>query len=161
MAPKNTITSKPAQANPTAGVEELGEQFNVQVVKYHQPPINEVVTTDQLKELIKEVIKDQVDCVTKPSYIYSKYSYRIDRLKMPANYQPLKFQQFDGKESPCQHVAHSMETCNNAGIKGDLMVKQFARSLKGNAFKWYNDLDIGTITVGNNSNVNFQQTVEK
>ena len=33
-----------------------------------------------------------------------------------------------------------METCNNAGTYGDLMVKQFFRSLKGNAFDWYTNL---------------------
>ncbi|OMO73504.1 Peptidase M14, carboxypeptidase A [Corchorus capsularis] len=66
-------------------------------------------------------------------------------MKMPDNYQPPKFQQFDGKGNPRQHVAHFVETCNNAGTYGDLMVKQFVRSLKGNAFDWYTDLEPGTI----------------
>jgi len=44
-------------------------------------------------------------------------------------YQPLKFQQVDGKGNPKQHVAR-----NNAGINGNLMVKQFIRMLKGIAF---------------------------
>ncbi|KAK4403239.1 hypothetical protein Sango_1064600 [Sesamum angolense] len=47
------------------------------------------------------------------------YTPRIDGLKMPMGYQPPKFQQFD--------------------------VKQFVRSLKGNAFYWYTDLDAGSI----------------
>jgi hypothetical protein len=64
---------------------------------------------------------------------------------MPPNYQPPKFQQFDGKGNPRQHIAHFVETCNNAGTKGDLMVKQFVRSLKGNAFDWYTDLESGLI----------------
>ena len=38
-----------------------------------------------------------------------------------------------------------METCNNAGTYDDLMVKHFVRSLKGNAFDLYTDLDPGTI----------------
>ena len=38
-----------------------------------------------------------------------------------------------------------METYNNAGTYDDLMVKQFVRSLKGNAFDWYTDLEPGTI----------------
>ena len=38
-----------------------------------------------------------------------------------------------------------METCNNAGTNGDLMVKQFVRSLKGNAFDSYTDLESGLI----------------
>ena len=58
------------------------------------------------------------------SYIYAKpYSQRIDMIKIPNNYQPLKFQQFDGKGNLRQHIAHFMETCNNAGTYGDLMVK--------------------------------------
>ena len=60
---------------------------------------------------------------------------------MPCGYQPPKFQQFDGKGNPKQHVAHFVETCNNAGTEGDLLVKQFVRSLRGNAFDWYTDLE--------------------
>ncbi|OMO93971.1 C2 calcium-dependent membrane targeting [Corchorus capsularis] len=82
----------------------------------------------------------------KPTYSYAKpYSMRIDSKKMPDNYQPPKFQQFDGKGNPRQHIAHFVETCNNAGTYGDLMVKQFVRSLKGNAFDWYTDLEPGSI----------------
>ena len=64
---------------------------------------------------------------------------------MPAGYQPPKFQQFDGKGNPKQHVAHFVETCNNAGTDGDLLVKQFVRTLNGNAFDWYCDLEPGNI----------------
>ncbi|KAK4394542.1 hypothetical protein Sango_1608500 [Sesamum angolense] len=55
---------------------------------------------------------------------------------MLMGYQPPKFQQFDGKGNPKQHVAHFVETCNNARTYGDHLVKQFVRSLKGNAFDW-------------------------
>ena len=64
---------------------------------------------------------------------------------MPQNYQPPKFQQFEGKGNPRQHVAHFVKTCNNAGTYGDLMAKQFFRSLKGNAFDWYTNLAPGFI----------------
>ncbi|KAL0355653.1 UNVERIFIED_CONTAM: hypothetical protein Sradi_4012200 [Sesamum radiatum] len=60
---------------------------------------------------------------------------------MPTAYQPPKLQQFDGKGNPKQHIAHFIETCNNAGTDGDHLVKQFVRSLKGNAFDWYVDLE--------------------
>ncbi|KAA0033116.1 retrotransposon gag protein [Cucumis melo var. makuwa] len=60
---------------------------------------------------------------------------------MPLGYQPSKFQQFDGKGNPKQHVAHFVETCKNARSRGDQLVKQFIRNLKGNAFKWYTDLE--------------------
>ncbi|KAK3036595.1 hypothetical protein RJ639_031212 [Escallonia herrerae] len=69
------------------------------------------------------------------------YTKRIDNMRMPARYQPPKFQQFDGKGNPKQHVAHFVETCNNVGIDGDLFVKQFVRSLKGNASDWYTDIE--------------------
>ncbi|KAA0025354.1 ty3-gypsy retrotransposon protein [Cucumis melo var. makuwa] len=65
----------------------------------------------------------------------------IDNMRMPHGYQPPKFQQFDGKGNPKQHVAHFIETCETAGTRGDLLVKQFVRTLKGNAFDWYTDLE--------------------
>lgn len=42
-------------------------------------------------------------------------------------------------------MAHFIETCNNARTYGDYLVKQFVRSLKGNAFDWYMDLESGPI----------------
>jgi len=38
-----------------------------------------------------------------------------------------------------QYVVHFIETCNNVGTDGDLMIKQFAHTLKGIAFDWYID----------------------
>ncbi|KAL0313660.1 UNVERIFIED_CONTAM: hypothetical protein Scaly_2914100 [Sesamum calycinum] len=64
---------------------------------------------------------------------------------MPMDYQPPKFQQFDGKGNPKQHVAYFVGMCNNAGSYGDHLVKQFVRSLTGNAFDWYIDLEAGSI----------------
>ncbi|KAM2855830.1 hypothetical protein PS2_000253 [Malus domestica] len=60
---------------------------------------------------------------------------------MPRGYQPPKFMQFKGKGNLKQHIAHFIETCNNAGMKGDYLVKQFVCLLKGNAFDWYTDLE--------------------
>ena len=60
---------------------------------------------------------------------------------MPAVYQPLKFQQFDGKGNPKQYITHFIETCNNAGTDRDLLTKQFVHTLRGNAFDWYTDLE--------------------
>ena len=57
----------------------------------------------------------------------------IGMLMMFLSYQPLKFQQLDSKRNPRQHVAYSIETCNNTRIDGDLMVKQFIHSLICNA----------------------------
>ena len=64
---------------------------------------------------------------------------------MPQNYQPPKFQQLEGKGNSRQHVAHFVETCNNTGTYGDLMVKKFVHSLKENVFDWYTDLAPGSI----------------
>ncbi|KAL0390800.1 UNVERIFIED_CONTAM: hypothetical protein Scaly_0437100 [Sesamum calycinum] len=94
-----------------------------------------LIPVDQLKEFIEGTIKSKIEGSSRSSLTYSKpYTPRIDSLKMPMGYQPPKFQQFDGKGNPKQHVAHFVETCNNAGTYGDHLVKQFVRSLKGNAF---------------------------
>ncbi|KAK4389855.1 hypothetical protein Sango_2322500 [Sesamum angolense] len=95
----------------------------------------QVEVHDKLKEFIEGTIRSKIEGSSKSSLTYSKsYTPRIDSLKMPMGYQPPKFQQFDGKGNPKQHVAHLIETCNNAGTYGDHLVKQFVRSLKGNAF---------------------------
>ncbi|KAK3017447.1 hypothetical protein RJ639_006235 [Escallonia herrerae] len=50
------------------------------------------------------------------NYIVSKpYTKRIINIKKAFGYQPPKFQQFDGKANPRQHIAHFIETCNDAG----------------------------------------------
>ncbi|KAL0358131.1 UNVERIFIED_CONTAM: hypothetical protein Scaly_1498800 [Sesamum calycinum] len=87
------------------------------------------------KQHYTEKDKSKIEKNSKSSLNYSKpYTPRIDILKMPMGYQPPKFQQFDGKGNPKQHVAHFIETCNNAGTYGDYLVKQFVRLLKDNAF---------------------------
>ncbi|KAA0025983.1 retrotransposon gag protein [Cucumis melo var. makuwa] len=43
--------------------------------------------------------------------------------------------------NPKQHITYFVETCENAGSRGDQLVKQFIQSLKGNAFEWYTDLE--------------------
>uniref|UniRef100_A0A0V0I7P5 Putative ovule protein n=1 Tax=Solanum chacoense TaxID=4108 RepID=A0A0V0I7P5_SOLCH len=60
---------------------------------------------------------------------------------MLIRYQPPKLQQCDGRGNPRQHIAHFIETCSSGGIHGDLLVKQFFRSLKENSFDWYTDLE--------------------
>ncbi|KAM1420272.1 hypothetical protein ACFX13_002690 [Malus domestica] len=100
------------------------------------------LSIQQLQEMITNTIKAQYEGSSNTSGLYSKpYSKKIDALRMPRGYQPPKFMQFDGKGNPKQHVAHFVETCNNAGTEGDYLAKQFVRSLKGNAFEWYTDLE--------------------
>ncbi|KAM1743775.1 hypothetical protein ACFX12_013639 [Malus domestica] len=100
------------------------------------------LSIQQLQEMITNTIKAQYEGSSHTSLFYSKpYSKKIDALKMPRGYQPPNFMQFDGKGNPKQHVAHFVETCNNAGMEGDYLAKQFVRSLKGNAFEWYTDLE--------------------
>ncbi|KAL0325340.1 UNVERIFIED_CONTAM: hypothetical protein Sradi_5103300 [Sesamum radiatum] len=78
------------------------------------------------------------------SYVKSS-TKRIEQLRMPENYQPPKFQQFNGHGDPRQHIAHFVETCSNVGTDGDLLVKQFALPLKNAAFDWYIDLQANSI----------------
>ena len=93
----------------------------------------------QLQDMITNTIKAQYGG---PSQSTLKM---IDSLHMPVSYQPLKFQSFDGKGNPKQHVTHFVKTCNNASTDGDLLVKQFVCSLQGNAFNWYIDLALECI----------------
>ena len=60
---------------------------------------------------------------------------------MSLGYQPPKFHQFDGKENPKQYITRFVETYENEGPRGDQLVRQFVRCLKGNAFEWYTDLE--------------------
>ncbi|KAL0337551.1 UNVERIFIED_CONTAM: hypothetical protein Scaly_2030200 [Sesamum calycinum] len=111
-----------------------------------QISIDGLIPVDQLKEFIEGTIRSKIERSSMSSFTYSKpYTPRIDSLKMRIGYQPPKFQQFDGKGNSKQHVAHFVETCNNAGTYGDHLVKQFVQSLKGNAFDWYTDLKAGSI----------------
>ena len=75
--------------------------------------------------------------------MYSKwYTKGIDNLRMSLGYQPPKFQQlFDGKDNLKEHIAHFVETCENAGSRGDQLSRQFVQNLKGNAFEWYTDME--------------------
>ncbi|KAJ9682463.1 hypothetical protein PVL29_018393 [Vitis rotundifolia] len=99
------------------------------------------LSVQQLQDMITNTIRAQYGGPLQSTLMYSKpYTKRIDNLRIPMDYQPPKFQSFDGKENPKQHVAHFVETCDNAGTNGDLLVKQFVRSLRGNAFDWYIDL---------------------
>ena len=96
----------------------------------------------QLQDMITNTIQAQYGGSSTSSLTYSKpYTKRIDNMRMPNGYQPPKFLQFDGKGNPKQYIAHFVETCENAGTQRDLLVKQFVRSLRGNAFDWYTDLE--------------------
>ena len=96
--------------------------------------------------MITNTIQAQYEGSSTSSLTYSKpYTKHIKNMRMPNGYQPPKFLQFDGKGNPKQHIAHFVETCENAGTQGGLLVKQFVRSLKGNAFDWYTDLESESI----------------
>ncbi|KAL0449419.1 UNVERIFIED_CONTAM: hypothetical protein Slati_1498300 [Sesamum latifolium] len=52
-----------------------------------------MIPIDQLKVFIMGTIQNKLDGSTKLSMTYTKsYTERIDNLKMPIDYQPLKFQ---------------------------------------------------------------------
>ncbi|KAL2505253.1 retrotransposon [Abeliophyllum distichum] len=100
----------------------------------------------QLQNMIADIIRTQYGGSPQSSPVYAKpYSRRIEEMRMPLGYQPSKFQCFDGKGNPKQHVAHFIETCNNAGTYNDTMAKQFVCSLRGATFEWYTDLPAGSI----------------
>ncbi|KAL0449418.1 UNVERIFIED_CONTAM: hypothetical protein Slati_1498200 [Sesamum latifolium] len=83
-----------------------------------------MIPVDQLKEFIMGTIQNKIDGSTKSSMTYTKpYTETIDNLKISVGYQPPKFQQFDGKGNPKQHVDHFIETCNDVGTYGDHLIK--------------------------------------
>ncbi|XP_009777919.2 uncharacterized protein [Nicotiana sylvestris] len=121
-------------------VEESFAKLNIQ--KEKQSTSVAALYVQQLQDMITNTIRAQYGGPSQSSLYYSKpYTKRIDCLTMPTNYQPPKLHQFDGKRNPRQHIGHFVKICSNAGMHGDLLVKQFVRSLKGNAFDWYIDLD--------------------
>jgi hypothetical protein len=119
-----------------------------------------LIHVDQLKEFIMGAIAEKDARSSQVFRSYTKpYTRRIEQLKMPENYQPPKFLQFDGMGNPKQHVAHFVETCSSAGTDGDLLVKQFVRSLKGYAFDWYIDLEPNSIDSWDQLQQDFFQSV--
>ena len=73
------------------------------------------MSMEQIQNLIANLVKAQLGEGSCKTHLYMKrYTKRIAALKMPLGYQPLKFHQFDGNGDPKQHIAHFIETCNNA-----------------------------------------------
>ncbi|XP_070041500.1 uncharacterized protein [Nicotiana tomentosiformis] len=121
-------------------VEESFAKFNIQREQKSTSVV--ALSVQQLQDMITNTIRAQYGGPSQSLLYYSKpYTNRIDCLTMPTNYQPPMLHQFDGKGNPRKHIAHLVETCSNAGMHGDLLVKQFIRSLKGNAFDWYINLE--------------------
>ena len=93
------------------------------------------IYVDQVQNLIANAVKAQLGGESRKTHLYTKpYTMRINTLRMPHGYRPSKFNQFNGKGNPKQHIVHFIETCRNAGTEGDRLVKQFVQTLKGIAF---------------------------
>ena len=108
-----------------------------------------LMSAEQIQSLIANAIKAQLSGGSHKTNLYMKpYTKRIDLLRMPHGYQPPKFNQFNGKGNPKQHIAHFIETCSNAGTEGDRIVKQFVWTLKGIGFDWYTNLESESIHSG-------------
>ncbi|KAJ9692079.1 hypothetical protein PVL29_011258 [Vitis rotundifolia] len=123
-----------------AQVQNTGESSQVERQTAESASVASLFV-QQLQDMITNIIRAQYDGPLQSTLMYSKpYTKRTDNLRMLMGYQPPKFQSFDGNGNPKQHVAHFIETCNNAGTDGDLLDKQFICSLQGNAFDWYIDL---------------------
>ena len=100
------------------------------------------MTIEQIQDLTANIFKAHLGEDSRRTHLSNKpYTKRVDALCMPHGYQPPKFQQFDGKGNPKQHVAHFIETCNNAGTDSYFTVKQFVKTLKGITFDQYTDLE--------------------
>jgi len=101
-----------------------------------------LMTVEKIQDLIVNAVKIQLGGGAHKTHLYTEpYTKRVDALYKPRGYQPLKFQQFNRKGNLKQHVAHFIETCNNACTNHDLMVKEFIQTLKGIAFDCYTNLE--------------------
>lgn len=142
---KNQIGSDDAtESSQTLAMKDKGK-----IVHENQSQHSSLIVSlsvQQLQDMIVNSIRAQYRGPTLNSLLYSKsYIKRIDNLKMPNGYQLPKFQQFNGKGNPKQHIAYFIETCDNAGTRGDLLIKQLVRTLRGNAFDWNIDLESKSI----------------
>ena len=58
------------------------------------------MTIEQIQDLIANVVKVQLGRGSRRTHLYTKlYTKRVDALRMPHDYQPPKFEQFDGKDN--------------------------------------------------------------
>ncbi|KAL0462780.1 UNVERIFIED_CONTAM: hypothetical protein Slati_0165600 [Sesamum latifolium] len=104
------------------------------------------VSIEHVQNTVNEAIANAYETRVQVFKSYVKPSIkRIEQLRIPENYQPPKYQQFNGHRDPRQQIAHFVQTCNNAGIDGDVLVKQLVLSLKDAAFDWYIDLELTSI----------------
>ena len=107
------------------------------------------LSVQQLQDMIANTIRAQYGGAPQISLMHSKpYTKRFDNSRMPTGYQPPKFQQFDGKGNSKQHIAYFVETCNNAGTEGDLLVKQFCAPFEGMPLIGTLILSLSPLTVG-------------
>ncbi|KAK4407866.1 hypothetical protein Sango_0367600 [Sesamum angolense] len=110
----------------TPMLNELEEQdFSVECNTSKGIPVstNGFISIENVKNTINEAMTNAYGLDLKFSNYGKPYTKRIEQLRMPENHQPPKFQQFNGHGDPRQHIAHFIETCNNAGTDGDLLVK--------------------------------------
>ena len=71
---RHSIFQKDGENSNMVGAKDLPTMNDTKdsTVKDSQQKLSEAVIASQLKDLIKEAIKDQVDSVTQPSYTYAK-----------------------------------------------------------------------------------------
>ncbi|KAL7145363.1 hypothetical protein ABFS83_07G077700 [Erythranthe nasuta] len=135
-----------AVENQIEAQDEVETSTKQQTLENEKPPAQELqvspeglIHVGQVMKLISRTIKDKLEGSSKSPSIYVKpYTQTIDDLKMPMGYIPPKLQQFDGKGNPKQHVAHFVETCNDAGTYGDHLVKQFKEPVIDYINRWKN-----------------------
>jgi len=85
-----------------------------------------LMSIKEIKSLIADAGKAYLEGGSHITHLYSKpYTKRINTLRMSHEFQRPKFHQFDSEGNSKQHIVYFIETCNNVGTEGDLLVKQF------------------------------------
>ncbi|KAG9444493.1 hypothetical protein H6P81_015833 [Aristolochia fimbriata] len=142
--PTTSASAGPSQED-SSSEDELPPVAPVTVRRGRAEADPNALTIDAVNELINRVVRNSSG--DNKSVAYRRpYTQRIQNIPMSVGYHPPKFQQFNGDGHPKQHVAHFIETCNNVGTDDDLLVKQFGRSLKGNAFDCRRPKDFQELT---------------
>ncbi|KAH7840531.1 hypothetical protein Vadar_018136 [Vaccinium darrowii] len=105
-------TNRVSSSNPGGGAKfNHATSAALGIEESAQPASIASLSVQQLQDMIASIIRAQYSGPPQNAFTYSKpYTKRIDYFRMPVGYQPPKFQQFDGKGNPKQHIAHFVET---------------------------------------------------
>ena len=76
----------------------------------------------------------------------SPFSEEIERAKLPPRYTAPGFKMYNGRTDPIAHIGHYHQRMALSRRNDALMCKLFPSSLEEVALRWFNQIDLGTIS---------------